>query len=379
MGSTGYDYKIGDTQTVAVGEDAVPPTTEDGLPETIEDENGELLYFAYWDGDYTQVTEDREVFAIYTPLVTLITYDKTGNAPDEPNEMQLPCLTTPDLPRAKTLEDGYSTAWFMSIEGNIISDTPFELPCLEDTEISEYEFIYARYTVVPFTLLEDEETSYSENYTLICTAFVEDHEEIEDDEVIEEAEGNEVTGNDEVTEEAEGNEVTGDDEVIEGSEGNEETGNDEVIEEAEGNEVTGNDEVTEEAEGNEGTGDDGVIEGSEGNEVTGDNEAIEEEKEIHFRYSLFIQSPFDDYEMTAIDLQEYVFDPIYSDFPVMILNVPLGEWRFTITSDGEVSPGLPLAELVSMFENSGDTPLLISGAEAGNEPSDEEPILSDGE
>ena len=282
----------------------MPPTTEDGLPDTMEGEDGKLLYFAYWDGDYTNVTEDRDVFAIYTPLVTLVTYDKTGNAPNEPNEMQLPCLTTPDLPQAETLEDGYSTAWFMSSEGNVISDTPFEQPNLEDTEISEYEFIYARYTVIPFTLLKDEETSYSANYTLICTTSVEDNEEIGDDEVIEEVE---------------------------------------VDEEAEGNEV------------------------------------IEDEKEIHYRYSLFIQSPDDDGETTSIDLQEYVFDPIYSDFPVMIFDVPLNEWRFTITSDGEVSPALPLEELVSRFENSGDTPLLISSAEAGYEPSDEEPVLSDGE
>ena len=176
-GATDYkEHPICETQTVAVGADAFLPTTEDGLPESMEftDENGEkqTLYFAYWDCDpeeYTNVAEDHDIIAVYTPLVKLITYDKTGDDPDKPNEMQVACLSTPNLPPGEISEGGYSKAWFMSSGGELISDSPFELPFMEDTEIGEYEFTYTWYTNLQFTLQVDEETSYSKNYTLFCS------------------------------------------------------------------------------------------------------------------------------------------------------------------------------------------------------------------
>ena len=183
LGSTGYDNPVGETQTVAKGADAVPPTEEDGLPEFLESEDGKPLYFAYWDGDYTNVTEDREIFAIYTPLVRLVTYDKTGNTPDEPEEMEVPCLSDPNLTPAVISEDSYSKAWFMSYEGEVNSDSPFDLPCLEDPEFEDYEYTYIRFAEIPFTLQLDEETSYSATYTLFCSTYRMEEGEMEEDEM----------------------------------------------------------------------------------------------------------------------------------------------------------------------------------------------------
>ena len=183
LGSTGHDNPIGETQTVAKGADAVPPTEEDGLPKTLKSEDGDPLYFAYWDGDYTNVTEDREIFAIYTPLVRLVTYDKTGSNPDEPEVMEVPCLSDLNLKPAVISENNYSTAWFMSYEGEVNSDTPFEQPCLEDPEFDGYEYTYIRFAEIPFTLQLDEETSYSATYTLFCSTYRLEEDEIEQDEM----------------------------------------------------------------------------------------------------------------------------------------------------------------------------------------------------
>ena len=264
MGSTGYDKPIGTTQTVAAGEDAVPPTEEDGLPEYLESEDGELLYFAYWDGDYTQVTENREIFAVYTPLVTLIAYDKTGSSPDEPVEMNVPCLSVPDVSPAETQDGAYSKAWFMLSDGEVISNTPFDLPCMEDPEIEVYEYVYTRYAEIPFALRLDDDTSYSERYTLFCSTYI-----------------------------------------------------------------------------------------------------GEEDEEIHFRYSLCIPVFTEEEQevMALIDLS----NSDSAGFTIVvneIYEVPLGAFSYRISSDGEESDPLPLAELISMFENSGDEPVLIVGAEA---------------
>ena len=186
LGSTGYDNPIGETQTVAVGADAVLLTYDTGLPKTLEAENGQTLYFAYWDGDYTNVTENREIFAIYTPPVTLITYDKTGDKPYTAEETEVGYLSTPDVPPAESPENAYSKAWFMSCEGELISDTPSDRPVLDNPDTNVYEYTYIRYTVIPFTVWLDEKTSCSTNFTLFCPTVREtvDETEYEEDEEI---------------------------------------------------------------------------------------------------------------------------------------------------------------------------------------------------
>ncbi len=118
------------------------------------------------------MTEDREIFAIYTPLVRLVTYDKTGDDPDVPTEKQVPCLSDPGMTPAESMQNYYSKAWFMTCEGGLFSDTPFEQPYTEDPTIDEYEFSYMRYIVIPFTLKVDGE-SYSTDFTLFCSTYKE--------------------------------------------------------------------------------------------------------------------------------------------------------------------------------------------------------------
>ena len=144
------------------------------------------------------------------------------------------------------------------------SDSPFELPCIEDPGTDVYEYTYIRYAVVPFMLRLDDDTSYSEKYTLFCSTYI------------------------------------------------------------------------------------------------GENE------EIRFRYSLCIPSFIEEEDqevMTLVDLS----DPDNASFTIVfdeIYDISLGEFGYRISSAGEESDPLPLAELISMFENSGDEPLLIVGAEA---------------
>ena len=137
------------------------------------------LYFAYWDGDYTNVTENRDIVAVYTPLVKLITYDKTGSTPDVPVETMEPYLSTPNL-TPKPPNDGYSAAWFLSDGGEVLSDNPFDQPCLEDMEIEEYEYTYIRFTDLTFTLQQDQETSCQMTYTLFCSPCMIEAEEEEE-------------------------------------------------------------------------------------------------------------------------------------------------------------------------------------------------------
>ena len=177
---TDLDNPIGETQTVAKGADAELPTTENGLPKHLgsEEEEEDLLYLAYWDGDYTNITENRNIVAVYAPLVTLITYDKTGSTPDDPEEIQIPCLSNPNLTPAAVSEEGYSAAWFRSYEGEWLPDTACEQPVLPNPELREYEYTYIWYKELVFTLKENDETSYSTNYKLFCSTFIGDDEEI---------------------------------------------------------------------------------------------------------------------------------------------------------------------------------------------------------
>ncbi len=256
-GSTGDEDHLIETQTVERGGDAVLPTKDTGLPGTIESTDGKTLFFAYWDGEYTNIEEDQDVYAVYTPLVTLITYCKTGYDPDVPATTEVPLLCTPELELPETPEDGYSKAWFMTWEGEWISDTPFEYPCLEDPEMNEYEFTYCRYTDLTFKLDVDGET-YTRTCTLLCPTYI-----------------------------------------------------------------------------------------GEGGELC-------------YRYLLAIQFSPEEPAMDFVDLQG-------ADAMIMFeeeYGVGLDQFRYRVASGGDESDPLDFEILVSMLENSGDEPLLITGAEA---------------
>ena len=149
--------------------DAVPPTD---IPEFIEDENEDVSrFFSYWDVDYENVTENRDIIAVYKPFANLWLYNLLGNNPDYADQQQRPYLSTVPLDHLTDLPDGYHAGWFRSASGGTPVDyTPSDSAYMED----EYDNYYTctRYTNVTFqldTTTEDgKHDVQTETYTLFC-------------------------------------------------------------------------------------------------------------------------------------------------------------------------------------------------------------------
>ena len=145
--------------------DAEPPTD---IPEYIEDEEeGVSLFFSYWLGDYENVTEDRDIIAVYTPLADLWLYNKLGNNPDHAEQQQRPLLSTVPLDPLTDLPDGYHAGWFRADSGGIpVDDSPTDSASMED-ETDNY-YTCARYANITFHLDDGTEDGQTETYTLFC-------------------------------------------------------------------------------------------------------------------------------------------------------------------------------------------------------------------
>ena len=151
-------------QNVEKGKDAEPPKILDPIE---DEESGESLFFSYWNSEYTNVTENRDIFAVFKPLTNFWLYNKIGNVPDYAIENHAPYKSTQELDPLTDLPDGYHAGWFRSDSGGIpVDNTPTDAAIMED-ETDNY-YTCTRYTDVTFHLDDGTEDGQTETYTLFC-------------------------------------------------------------------------------------------------------------------------------------------------------------------------------------------------------------------
>ncbi|SDA29742.1 hypothetical protein SAMN02910446_03152, partial [Ruminococcus sp. YE78] len=157
------ENQIGETQIVAEGEDAVPPT--DGFAKTIPTADGELEFIG-WDGDYTNITSETILVAMYAKRSPLHLINTLGDSAKDisPEEGQpVDSDYELDVDTSEYLDYGYNYGWFHATSGLMVESAE-TVTTAYVSETDENNF----YVLTRYSHLNISDGNGSAPATLIC-------------------------------------------------------------------------------------------------------------------------------------------------------------------------------------------------------------------